>query len=720
MDMIHDLLPGLHFLRPQWFYAFVPLGLYLVLLIKGMRNTENWNKICDAPLRPYVLTTRQGKHSILPVILTLIGAGLCITALAGPVFKKLPQPVFREQSALVILLDMSQSMNATDIKPSRIERAKLELLDILKQRKGGQSALIVYAADAFTVTPLTDDNETLANLLPSLETEMMPAQGSNLDLALSKAYELLTQAGITHGDILIVTDDIHVKDSKAIEKIHAQGHRVSIFGTGTAQGSPVPLSNGFLQDESGAIVVPKLDATKLGNMALKGGGIYIGVSADDSDTQTLSRLFSAHRNNSGNKSEKAEADIRADSWREDGVWLVLPLLFFASLWARKGWLAIVLVFLLPLPQPGFAADTNADLNKADTTPLLSMDNLWLTPDQKAMQAFKHGDTDQAARTFRNKKWKASALYRSGKYKEAAQLFEPENNTDKRVSGRSGPATSSDDFYNKGNSLAKSGQLKQAIEAYDKALELDKSNEDAKFNRDIVKKALEKQQQKQNQQSGDKSDQNKQDKDSEKKDDQNKDSKDGSKDQDQKKKENKDKDKQQQNDKKQGSDQQQQDQQKSDQQNQDKQQSEKSQQNDQQQSDSDKKDKNRQQDQQQKNAADNKDKQQQQDEAMKRRNPDDAQTKKEQKEQEEIKRAEEEQNKDKNRSENDQDNQQPEKDKKPLQVKEINPRDASITEDQKATEQWLRRVPDDPGGLLRRKFLYQYKQIPNQHNSDQPW
>ncbi len=344
----------LHFIRADWFYAFIPLLIYLVFSYRKNLNNKNWQSVVDPKLLPYVLSKTKNKQRRYPLLLVLIAASLCITALAGPVYKKLPQPVYREQSSLVVLLDLSQSMNATDIKPSRLSRAKLELLDILKTRKTGQTALIVYAADAFVVTPLTDDNATIANLVPSLETDMMPAQGSNLSTALAKTFSLFTQAGIIKGDILVITDDIHQRHASAIKKVFSQGHRLSIFGIGSTDGAPVPLDGGFLQDSSGAIVIPKLHPAKLQSYALSASGLYTSLQADDSDVNKLTRLFQSSEVTQDIDNKNMNADI----WQEEGHWLLLPLLFFAALWARQGWIAAVLpfalVFTLSLPQPVYA------------------------------------------------------------------------------------------------------------------------------------------------------------------------------------------------------------------------------------------------------------------------------------------------------------------------------------------------------------------------------
>ncbi|MGD8933694.1 MAG: hypothetical protein PVF35_02865, partial [Gammaproteobacteria bacterium] len=139
--MVVNIPEQLHFLRPEAFYAFIPLFLFVLLFLTGKVTSPSWKAVCDNKLLPYVLTAGGRKSSLLPMLLIIVATSTCIIALAGPVWKKLPQPVFREESALVIALDLSQSMHATDIKPSRVERAKLKVLDIIDARKGGQTAL---------------------------------------------------------------------------------------------------------------------------------------------------------------------------------------------------------------------------------------------------------------------------------------------------------------------------------------------------------------------------------------------------------------------------------------------------------------------------------------------------------------------------------------------------------------------------------------------------
>lgn len=659
----------LHFLRADWFYAFIPLFLFLLLLYKRKTSNKNWTGIIDPQLAPFVLSQSVNKRRRYPLLLIFIAASLCITALAGPVYEKLPQPVYREQSSLVVLLDLSQSMNAADIKPSRLSRAKLELLDLLESRKEGQTALIVYAAEAFVVTPLTDDNATIANLVPALETQMMPAQGSNLSAALAKAFSLFSQSGIIRGDILVITDGIHQREETAIKKVTSQGHRLSIFGIGTRQGAPIPLlkstraestGGGFLLNSNGAIVVPKLQPAKLQRYALHGAGLYISLQADDSDTHTLNNLFQSSKITT----DSIKQNLQADVWREEGHWLLLPLLFFAALWARKGWLAVVLIIILPLPEIAHAESTQPES-------LIDSKHLWSSPDQKAMRAFNTGDYENAAKQFNHRQWKANAYYRKGDYQAAVSAFEEalQNNA------------SSTGYYNKANALARLGKFQEAINAYDKALELDESHSDAIHNREKVKQALQKQQEN-NQQNNDKK-QGDEQQDGEQQD----------------KQQEQNSEKQQQNSDKNSPSQQESTAEDSSQQEADPQQQDE-------QSD------------QQKPGSKSEQQKQAEDEQLKQRDAE-AEEKKQQAEREEY----EQQQKTNDETGVDKLENKAEEnaiaEDQPLEI-EVNPTEASITEDEKATAQWLKRIPDDPGGLLRRKFYYQHKNNPDQSDDNEPW
>ena len=150
-----------HFIRPTWLLAILPYLVIVVLMLRNKLSRGNWSAVCDAELLPYLLQEKAVHNSRWLLTTGAIAAFLVIVALAGPSWQRVPSPVFRNDSALVVALNLSHSMDAEDIKPSRLIRARYKIADILKRRKDGQTALLVYSGAAFTVTPLTDDIFTI-------------------------------------------------------------------------------------------------------------------------------------------------------------------------------------------------------------------------------------------------------------------------------------------------------------------------------------------------------------------------------------------------------------------------------------------------------------------------------------------------------------------------------------------------------------------------------
>ena len=454
-----------HFLRPEWFLALLPLLLMLFWLVRQQLQSRSWQAVCDPELLPHLLLDRSVRRANWPFWLLLVGLLLAIFALAGPVWKRQPQPLFRQQSALVILLDLSRSMEVADLRPSRFLRARLKIADLLRQRKEGQTALIVFAADAFTVTPLTEDRHTIEALLKSLDPELMPVQGSDLGRAIQRGERLLQQAGLRRGRLLLVTDeDRPERFLGAAEQLKKHGFELEVLGVGTPNGAPIPLpGGGFFKDGKGNLVLPKLNSAGLRQLAAAGGGNYHQLSVDDTDLNSLLAGLEDHRLDSSGKTAAATGD----RWREEGVWLLWPLTLLGALAFRRGWL-LVLTLLLLVPPPAEA---------------FSWSELWQTPDQQAAKAFTEKDYAGAAQQFQDQHWKASALYRAGKYSAAAELL-------------SSPQ-SADDWYNQGNALAKSGDLPAALKAYQQALKLKPGDVDTEFNKKLVEEALKQQQKQQN-------------------------------------------------------------------------------------------------------------------------------------------------------------------------------------------------------------------------------
>ncbi len=450
----------LQWLRPEWLFAVPLIVLLAVLLSRGKLGSGNWAAVIDAELMPFVLSRDPGRGTDHRWWLLGLGGIIAAVALAGPAWERIEQPVFRAEQALVVALDLSRSMDAQDIAPSRLQRAKLKILDMLERRTSGQTALVVYSANAFTVTPLTNDTDTIAALVNSLGTEIMPSRGSYPEVAIHKGRQLLDQASAGFGEVLLISDggSSPAADAAARELV-AAGYSLSILGVGTKEGAPIPrVSGGFVTDNRGQIAVPRLEDSGLRSLAGIGGGRYSQLTADNSD---LDFLLSGEI--SGVGAVASDDALATDRWREEGPWLLLLLLPLAALAFRRGWVLLALLFVVPLPQPAYAA---------------SWDDLWLNKDQQAKRQLAAGDADTAASLFENSDWQAVAQYRAGDYTASAQGF-----------AEKGDARS---LYNLGNAMAFQGELDAAIDAYEQVLEIEPQNDDASYNLELVRSLKEEQ------------------------------------------------------------------------------------------------------------------------------------------------------------------------------------------------------------------------------------
>ncbi|MCK5383226.1 MAG: VWA domain-containing protein [Gammaproteobacteria bacterium] len=461
-----------HFLQPLWFLALLPLLALLWSLRKPGEQDNAWRRVCDAGLLPYLLTRPDSRASRLPLWLLAGGWLLGVVALADPVWEQQPQPVFRNEAARVVVLDLSNSMFSPDLKPSRLVRARYKVADILDQELDGQTALVVFAGDAFAVTPLTNDGETIRALLSPLEPGLMPSQGSRVDLGLQKAGHLLRQAGALRGDILVITDgyeDERALDAAAVLK--ETGYRVSVLGVGTEAGAPIPVAGGgFLRDNRDEVVLPGLDKQALQSLAAAGGGRYATINSDEADIKYLLQTYTP-----GVDEVTTSTGHTTDTWRSHGALIILLLLPLAALAFRRGWLMMVLVSVsvgISAPRPAMAA---------------GWDDLWLRPDQQAARALQGGDPAQAARLADDPGLRGTAAYQAGDFEQALDAF--------------GESLGQDADYNQGNALAQLGRYEEAIAAYDRALGNQPGMPDAEHNRAEVEKLLQQQQEQQQQDQG---------------------------------------------------------------------------------------------------------------------------------------------------------------------------------------------------------------------------
>ncbi|MBL4826387.1 MAG: VWA domain-containing protein, partial [Spongiibacteraceae bacterium] len=233
------MLHQFHFLRPWWLLGVLPALCLVIYFWRQKSSAVYWRGAINEKLIPHLLEAGSQGSLRWPWPILLFTWTLAAIAIAGPTWEKLPQPVFQKSDALVIVLDLSLSMKAQDIKPSRLIRARHKILDILNKRDEGLTALIAYSGDAHIVSPLTDDNATVANLLPALSPTMMPVYGSDPVSALQLAHQLFKNSGLIEGRILLITDSITENDFKDIHNsVKQKGFELSILGVGTTQGAP--------------------------------------------------------------------------------------------------------------------------------------------------------------------------------------------------------------------------------------------------------------------------------------------------------------------------------------------------------------------------------------------------------------------------------------------------------------------------------------------------
>lgn len=453
------MLADFHFLRPEWLIALPFVLLTAVLFARRRLGPGSWEFVVDPQLAPHVLSGSQANGIDSRWILLGVTGVLGVLALAGPAWERIEQPMFRSEQALVVALDLSRSMDAQDVAPSRLLRARLKILDLLQGRASGQTALIVYSANAFTVTPLTTDSDTVAALVNSLGTDIMPSRGSYPLAAINKGRALLEQAGMGYGEVLLITDGGSTPATeRAARDLRDAGYSLSVLGVGTTDGAPIPrATGGFVTDQMGQIAVARLEETSLRALATAGGGRYATLTSDNRDLDLLL---------SGETTSRSATDETqgTDRWREEGPWLLLLLLPLAAMSFRRGWAIVLLVFVLPLAQPA-----QANL----------WDDMWQTRNQQAQERLEEGDVLAAAELFDDGEWQAVSRYRGGEFAESAAKFAAKGDTR--------------NLYNLGNAMAMQGEFESALDAYEQVLEMEPDNADAKYNRDLMDEMLQEQQ-----------------------------------------------------------------------------------------------------------------------------------------------------------------------------------------------------------------------------------
>ena len=463
------MVDGFHLLRPELLWALGICPVVALALWFRRAHQGDWSRVIDADLLPFLLPDQTGAARRVSVWIPTFLLALIILAAAGPSLQRVELPVIKRADALVIVLDMSASMLAADVQPSRIQRARQKVLDLLETRNEGVTGLVVFAGDAHVVTPLTDDTRTIANLMPALSPTMMPLPGANAASAIQMAADLLITAGAQGGQILLMTDGLPSFDTGAIKTtLEDSGATLAILAIGTPSGAPIPLPNGgFLKDDAGEIVIPALDRGGINAIASELGAAYREITLDEADIEALTE-----RDLLVTEGE-LDLDRQTDAWQDQGYWLA----------------ALVALLLLPAFRKGVVAGITLLLTFHSPPPQAAeWQDLWLTPDQQGARQLANDLPAEAAATFNDPAWRGVAAYQAGTYDRAAQSFASEQ--------------TADSLYNLGNALALQGDLQGALAAYEKSLAQLPDAEDAITNRDFIQSLLDQQEQDPQDQQGD--------------------------------------------------------------------------------------------------------------------------------------------------------------------------------------------------------------------------
>lgn len=478
----------LHWLRPE-----ALLLLPLVLLLpwwSGRLNTtaRGWEQLIAKHLLSALALEHSPQRSTWRLGLALVLL-LSIVALAGPSWQRLPQPAYNLKRGTVVLMDMSLSMHATDVKPDRLSLARFKAIDFAARQAEGDMALISFAGDAFVIAPLTPDHQNISMMIPMLKPEIMPVQGSDLLSALRMADKLLQQAGYPRGDVVAFTDGFASDQATQLRDfINDYPHRLSVVAFGTLEGAPVKLEQGnLLKDRQGSIVLPKVPLQQLRQLAEETGGLFSQARFDTADIDAIAKLPPLEQD----QQKQQDSRFKGDQWQDGGIWLVWLLLPIALLWLRKAPLFVVAVLLLqPLSAPPLQAQEQTQppattategsahpSSSASTSTLFEQARSWLwdTPTETAKQLYDNARFEEAQQAFTDPLWQGNAAYRQGDFKTAAELFRQANSVEAQ--------------FNLGNALAQQHDYQQALKTYQQVQQQAPSLKGLTENIDLMKQLL---------------------------------------------------------------------------------------------------------------------------------------------------------------------------------------------------------------------------------------
>lgn len=275
----------LHFL---W---LVPLA-GMALMVEARKKKRALESFADAELLERLTGPVQKGRRFLKGFLLLMSLTFVLLALAGPRWGSHYQEVSQKGVDIMVLVDVSSSMQVEDVQPNRLERARREILDILRVLAGDRIGLVAFAGAAFVQCPLTLDYQAVEMFLRELKPDLIPLPGTDLGRAIESAIAAFDEKSETDKVILLITDgeDNEKRGLEAARKAGEKGIRIFVFGMGEAAGGPIPSGGGqggFKKDAQGKVILSRLDEKGLADIASTTGGSYVRAVAGDLDLDLL-------------------------------------------------------------------------------------------------------------------------------------------------------------------------------------------------------------------------------------------------------------------------------------------------------------------------------------------------------------------------------------------------------------------------------------------------
>jgi Ca-activated chloride channel family protein len=436
--MLPDLsaLQYFHFLRPAWALLLIPwLAMVLVQNLQLARR-DMFGGIIAPHLLEHLRVQRFDKRWFNPRNVSLVFTALALVVLMGPSWRQQPSPLSQDESALVILLDVSDTMQQTDVQPSRLQRAKQKISDLLALRPDKKAALIVFSGSAHTVLSLTGDQDILKQYLAAITPAIMPRSGKFPEYSLPLVDEVLqeTQAAAT---VVLFTDGAGADSEQAFASYFAtHPHQLLVVGVGADKAAPdmAPLERKSLED-----------------LTDSANGDYVPLTVDDGDVRQLNHRIDSHY---------VVVKDSALPWLDSGYPLVFPALVLFLMWFRKGWTLTWACLLLPVilsstALPARAQDQAGPASARTWEVGYWFADLWLTGDQQGGLLMQTGHYPEAAGRFTDPMWKGMAYYYGEEFLLAAEYFSRSD--------------SDDALFNEANARAQGRDYVRAVKRYDRLL-----------------------------------------------------------------------------------------------------------------------------------------------------------------------------------------------------------------------------------------------------------